>query len=315
MNDILKFSIAFLACGFVSSGALWSFIDAAASTKYICSESSDSHILASRALDWFQAATAIWTLYLVYLAYRRQNQGTSNALPIIGLGVYTIVHILLHISLRGHVCQHVGCVTSKSAELARTGVNIVPYISEVLGMMDLASNDQSNWPCNGRINPDYFTMPRSACPETIAEICPSSAFSAQDAPAQPYRCMIYACNDLVPGNVRRYTMSMLGLVMQLVICAYLFSVDGGNEYKLVSPNAPPKHLMAGQGSGTTAEDDGVEMTPYTTEVKPPGGGAKVPIAQDGAARVTAAAAAFPAPGIRRRTMSTSHYRPKETLQF
>lgn len=302
MIDILKFSIGFLACGFVSSGALWSFIDAAASTKYICTESSDSHILASRVLDWFQAATAIWTLYLVYIHYRvstKPKTTPDNAFSIIALGVYTVVHILVHVSLRGHVCQHVGCVTSKSAELARTGISNVPYINEVFSMLDLTTPTYSGWPCMSRINPDYFTMPRSSCPETIAEICQSAVWSPQNAPAQAYRCMIYACNDLVPGNVRRYTMSMLGLVMQLVICAYLFSVEEGNEY-----NAVP----VGDGAvEMTDQSSGVE---YAKIVNSPKGGGSVPVATEAPETNT-----FHASGVRRRTTLTSHFRPKETLQF
>lgn len=319
MEDIIKFAVAFFACGFVSSGALWSFIDAAASTKYICSESSDSLILASRAMDWFQAATAIWTLYLVYLQYCKsisaEKRKTNSALSITVLGAYTIVHILTHISLRGHVCQNVGCVTSESAELARSGVNIVPYITEVLGMMDLESVNQNIWACNGRINPDFFVMPKNACPEKIAEVCPSSAFSAQDAPTQPYNCMIYACNDLVPGNVRRYTMSMAGLVFQLVICAYLFSVEGGDGHEL----APIIEMAADYSDGSQVNTLSKQRNPPATA--PPM--SKELILADKTANVAAAAAAatrdapdaFPAQTIRRRTMSTSHFRPKETLQF
>lgn len=260
MKDSIAFFAGFLACGCVSSGALWSFIDAAASTKYVCTESSDPLIVASRAMDWLQAATAIWTLYLVYAYYRanfrhpvspsakaeEKPDAHDNSTSIVALGVFTVIHILVHVSLRGSVCQHTGCVTSESAQLARSGQNIVPYITETLQMLDMTSNDPTSWPCTGKINPDYFTMPRNACPEALPGVCVSAAWDATNAPAQPYRCMIYACNDLVPGNVRRYTMSFLGLVMQLAICAVLFYVEGTHALSggvnIVPSGQPPSQL-------------------------------------------------------------------------
>jgi len=216
-------NLALVGCGAVLASAGWSFVDATSNTKYVCADSSDVYITASRALDWAQVASAISTIVLtlsVAITDRKERVHIENWVA--ATAGFTGVVIAVSALLTGTVCQSQGCVTSESATLAETEGHSLPFITEVNKMIGATTVPTAGYyPCFDKVNPMYFLSPLNWCPETLHEYCRTPMSTHQ-----PYRCMVYTCSDLVPGATARYTLGMIGLVLQLAICGIIGLHEG-----------------------------------------------------------------------------------------
>lgn len=216
---------------------LYSFVDAIGSSKYMCVDSSDKWIVASKALDWCQGVTSFIIIVLAYFCYDADTlkPGPLQTLrkQVYGFAALSVILLLFVVVTHGIVCKPSSgkCVSSEAAQQAATGVNTYGYSTETSSMIGDTSPG-SVYACGNRITPDYFTDPHNSCPAAINTYC-----NGASDPSGPYRCMVYACNNIVPGNERRYVMSMLGLVMQVILCLFLV-IELNNKSTEEPANAP-----------------------------------------------------------------------------
>lgn len=200
---------------------LYSFVDAIGSSKYMCVDSSDKWIVASKALDWCQGVTSFIIIVLAYFCYdaRTLEDPQLNTLRnrVYAFAAVSVLLLLFVVVAHGIVCKPSSgkCVSSEAAQQAATGVNTYGYSTETVSMIG-DTEPLKIYACGNIITPDYFTDPHNSCPAAINQYC-----GKPDDPSGAYRCMVYACNNIVPGNERRYVMSMLGLVMQVILCLFL----------------------------------------------------------------------------------------------
>ena len=226
--SIIKYCL--VACGVVFAAAAWSFVDAATNTKYMCIDNSDAYITASRALDWGQVLSGLSTIVLtlsISISSRPDKKSNIDNWAS-ATAAFTGIVIACNVLLSGTVCQSQTCLSSSSYKEANEMSDTVPFITEVHNMIgdNTGMISSNNWPCGGRLNPQFFTAPKNYCEETIREYC-----NILESPGQPYRCLVYTCSDIIPGATARYTLSMVALVTQLIICALiaLHEVQPGYE--------------------------------------------------------------------------------------
>ena len=228
MDPAPYFSVV-LALGLVGVNVLWSFINVVTKTKYVCAlASSDRYIVASRVLDWCQCLSALATIAIVYiyvfpkrsapdaLQHTAAVKAGSKQTRVMSVLVFTFFTLAFTVAANNSVCRSIGCVTDEAVELAKS-TNRAPYINEVQKMFGGVITSM----CSSRISATYFTEPTNTCPEKLEIICPG----INPASVQPYRCLVYACNNQVAGNQGYYFQGVATLAVQLLICAYVYLAE------------------------------------------------------------------------------------------
>lgn len=234
---------ALLCCGGAAACALWSLVDAVTSSKYVCMDNSDPYITASRALDWGQVLTAVAITTLAISArYKTQMSAdsTKSHQPHRALNTMvcmsaacTVVIIFAAAIIGGSVCDGKTCISRSASDAATTNEDPTEFILQSLHMIgDDSGKDTENYACNGFLSPAYFAIPENYCRANLNRYCPSLAGSAT---ATSERCLVYVCNDLIPGTVARYALGQAGLLLQLVACVLLLHANSGTTENSTDP--------------------------------------------------------------------------------
>ena len=211
----LAFAGHLAAIGLV--GGVWALVNATANTKYVCADTSDTYVMSARWLDAGQFATAFATSCLVlYRQVKGKEVRPSPQFAVLvelsgALGI--LVYVTLMITTAS-VCGNNKCITSAAA--SEFDVNPTTYNVQVANMA--GATNGSNGPCQGALIPSWFNTPQNYCPTAIAPEC-GTADSGSIITAE--RCSVYACSNLVPGAIARYTISMICLVVQIMGAAVL----------------------------------------------------------------------------------------------
>jgi len=253
---------ALLCCGGAAACALWSLVDALTSSKYVCMDNSDPYITASRALDWGQVLTAVAITTLAISARYKTQMSADSTKPHLQHSLFntmvcmsaacTVVIVFAAAIIGGSVCDGKTCISRSASDAATTNEDPTEFILQSLHMIgDDSGEDTENYACNGFLSPAYFAIPENYCRANLNRYCPSLVGSAT---ATSERCLVYVCNDLIPGTVARYTLGQAGLLLQLVACVLLLHANSGTTEESTDPSMINAH--PGEGGNVVLRPTG-----------------------------------------------------------
>lgn len=220
MMTLVNLAIAghMAAIGLVAG--VWALVNATANTKYVCTGESDTYVTSAQWLDAGHFATAFATSCLVLYC---QNEAKATAqqarLAEVFCGLGGLIFLSTVITTAS-VCSNGDCITNAAVDLARFGNDRTTYnlqVKSMLGIKSGAGSDVTQYPCGNLMSPTFFSTPRNYCASATvnAGSCETTTVSSAE------RCLVYACSNLVPGDVTRYTISMVCLIVQVAGAAVL----------------------------------------------------------------------------------------------
>ena len=226
------------AAGHLSSMGLvagvWALVNATANTKYVCEGTSDAYVSTARWLDIGQFCTAFATVCLVLYRQLRSEPDKPDlqlAVLVEVFGGVTALVFLTTVITTASVCSSNRCITSDAASDAMHGVDTDLFTRQVDHMIGLqTAKTTSTYTCNGHLDPWTFQSPSNYCESFIRGECGNSAGVITSE-----RCLVFACSNLVPGDVARYTISMICMVLQMLAAAAMvvhernLEPTGGNQ--------------------------------------------------------------------------------------
>jgi len=254
---------------------VWALVNASANTKYVCGGSSDAYVTTARWLDIGQFITAFATSSLVFIRQAAKDDSKSGPqLAVLAevCGGLSALIFLTTVITTGSVCSNNKCITSEAAYNAMHGIETEPYhrqVNYMIGITPTANETGTMFPCGGNLDPYWFQSPINYCPTTINTPC--LGYGATVVTAE--RCLVFACSDLVPGGLARYTISTWCLILQTIAAVILAVHERGTGQQSTTPMALPGQAHVGAQRSSSGETPLAGIPVRTAKAQPSGSGA------------------------------------------